>query len=232
MKGYRPGRRGPLAPPVTCEDSTRRHEPEVEGTSRPVSRVLSSPRAVTDGHPSGTTVAGGLVRSTRRHRAGRPRAPAQDPEGVPLDLAPGGVCRAARVTPGAGGLLPHRFTLAGAAPGGAVPAVCSLWHFPAGHPGSVLPTTLPCGARTFLDGVSPAATVRPTRPASSLRRLRQPQGRGSQLRGRSAVARSTGCPPPRVRGRPRALSCASTTARARATRGPPRRPPDLRLLPR
>ena len=34
-------------------------------------------------------------------RAGRPT----------LDLAPGGVCRAARVTPGAGALLPHRFTL-------------------------------------------------------------------------------------------------------------------------
>ncbi len=28
-----------------------------------------------------------------------------------LDLAPGGVCRATRVTPGAGALLPHRFTL-------------------------------------------------------------------------------------------------------------------------
>src|ERR1700675_3011569 len=28
-----------------------------------------------------------------------------------LDLAPSGVCRAARVTPGAGALLPHRFTL-------------------------------------------------------------------------------------------------------------------------
>src|SRR5581483_5320874 len=32
---------------------------------------------------------------------------------LPLSgLAPGGVCRAARVTPGAGALLPHRFTLA------------------------------------------------------------------------------------------------------------------------
>src|SRR5918995_3773463 len=29
-----------------------------------------------------------------------------------LDLAPGGVCRAAQVTPDAGALLPHRFTLA------------------------------------------------------------------------------------------------------------------------
>src|SRR5215211_15702 len=27
-----------------------------------------------------------------------------------------------------------------------VPAVCFLWHFPAGHPGWALPTTLPCGA--------------------------------------------------------------------------------------
>jgi len=29
-------------------------------------------------------------------------------------------------------------------------AVCSLWHFPWGHPRSALPTILPCGARTFL----------------------------------------------------------------------------------
>ena len=29
-------------------------------------------------------------------------------------------------------------------------AVCFLWHCPWGHPRSVLPTTLPCGARTFL----------------------------------------------------------------------------------
>src|SRR5689334_20926709 len=35
---------------------------------------------------------------------------------LPLSgLAPGGVCRAARVTPGAGALLPHRFTLTCAA---------------------------------------------------------------------------------------------------------------------
>jgi len=31
-------------------------------------------------------------------------------------------------------------------------AVCSLWHCPAGHPGSPLATTLPFGVRTFLDG--------------------------------------------------------------------------------
>ena len=46
-------------------------------------------------------------------------------------------------------------------------AVCSLWHCPAGHPGSLLTTTLLCGARTFLGGgVSPAdATAQPTRPS-------------------------------------------------------------------
>jgi extracellular elastinolytic metalloproteinase len=43
-------------------------------------------------------------------------------------------------------------------------AVCSLWHCPAGRPGSVLPTTLPCGARTFLGG----ATKVPTRPSGRL----------------------------------------------------------------
>jgi len=42
-------------------------------------------------------------------------------------------------------------------------AVCFLWHYPAGHPGSALPTTLPCGARTFLTGARP----RRDRPADS-----------------------------------------------------------------
>jgi hypothetical protein len=32
-------------------------------------------------------------------------------------------------------------------------AVCSLWHFPAGRPDWVLPSTLPCGVRTFLGRV-------------------------------------------------------------------------------
>ena len=45
-------------------------------------------------------------------------------------------------------------------------AVCFLWHCPAGHPGSALPTTLPCGARTFLTGLPPGATARPTHPCS------------------------------------------------------------------
>ena len=62
-------------------------------------------RSRTGDHPSRTTVADGLVRSTRElGRAALERSL--------YDLAPGGVCRAARVTPGAGGLLHRRFTLA------------------------------------------------------------------------------------------------------------------------
>jgi len=38
-------------------------------------------------------------------------------------------------------------------------AVCSLWHFPAGHPGWVLPTTLLCGVRTFLDDAFSATAI-------------------------------------------------------------------------
>ena len=72
-----------------------------------------------------------------------------------LGLAPGGVCRAARVTPDAGALLPHRFTLTCAAGRPAAPsAVCSLWHFPAGRPDWPLASTLPCGVPTFLDPVT------------------------------------------------------------------------------
>ncbi len=91
-------------------------------------------------HPSWTTVAGGLTRPTRRlGRAALGR--------LLCGLAPDGVCLAAAVTCGAGGLLPHPFTLASGMP----EAVCSLWHFPAGHPGWPLATVLLCGARTFLD---------------------------------------------------------------------------------
>lgn len=56
-----------------------------------------------------------------------------------------------------GGLLHHPFTLTGTG----VPAVCSLWHCLADRSGWVLPTALPCGARTFLGAGDPA-----TRPSS------------------------------------------------------------------
>ena len=39
-------------------------------------------------------------------------------------------------------------------------AVCFLWHCPAGRPGWLLATTLPCGARTFLgESGSPVTRV-------------------------------------------------------------------------
>src|SRR5580700_406244 len=118
-----------------------------------------------DGHPSGTAVAGSLVRSTREHRAGRPQ---------PLAQAPRPGRRAALVTllrvgftepPGSLRALVVSYTtvsplpLAGPKPGPG--AVCSLWHCPAGHPGSALPTTLPCGARTFLTGPCQHGPARP-----------------------------------------------------------------------
>ena len=45
-------------------------------------------------------------------------------------------------------------------------AVCFLWHFPSGHPAWALPSTLPCGARTFLTLMG--AATRPTCQSSLL----------------------------------------------------------------
>ena len=65
--------------------------------SRPVSGILSTPEAPVAIHLCG------LPEGAGDRRTGRP---------CPLlGLAPGGVCRAARVAPDAGALLPHRFTL-------------------------------------------------------------------------------------------------------------------------
>ena len=66
-------------------------------------------------------------------------------------LAPGGVCIAPVVTDGTGELLPHPFTLTWC--NGSKPshqAVSFLLHFPSRHRDWVLPSTLSCGARTFL----------------------------------------------------------------------------------
>jgi hypothetical protein len=75
--------------------------------------------------------------------------------------------------------LHHRFTLTGSGCPG--PAVCFLWHCPAGHPGWALPTTLPYGARTFLGGSG--LVTRPTRPPGRLIRAT------SVASGRLAVVR-------------------------------------------
>ena len=164
-------------------------------------------------HPSGTTVAGGLVRSTRelgraaleRSREGR------SPRHL-LDLAPGGVYRAVPVTRNAGGLLHHRFTLTAAAEAAA--AVCSLWHCPAGHPGWVLPTTSPCGARTFLDG-----SPRRGRPADSSAECRRPGSRQARPAGARVSTGSTSRGQSSKRTRAGATSAsASRTCTSRAER--------------
>src|SRR5690242_1348929 len=133
----------------------------------------------------------------------------------PCDLAPGGVYRAARITPGAGGLLHHRFTLT---PGPAETwpgAVCSLWHCPAGRPGSVLPTTLPCGARTFLTRPCTHGPARPPgrlalptkdrrlRPTGNVLRSRGPgTGRGCHQRPAVPEGRRPPLPAPDPRAAP------------------------------
>src|SRR5215470_5719345 len=109
------------------------------------------PLARADGHPSGTAVADSLVRSTREHRAGRPRALAQETRSVER----GSLLTLLRVgftePPGSLRALVVSYTTVSPLPPDKPGAVCFLWHCPAGRPGSVLPTTLPCGARTFLD---------------------------------------------------------------------------------
>jgi hypothetical protein len=89
-------------------------------------------------------------------------------QSILLDLAPGGVYLAAPVTRNAGGLLHRRFTLTGAR----APAVCFLWHCPAGHPGLPLTTTLPCGARTFLGEIRRSRRGRPVGSSAAHRMLR------------------------------------------------------------
>ena len=103
-----------------------------------------------------------------------------------------------------GGLLHHRFTLTRAA---RPAAVCSLWHCLADHSGWVLPTALPCGARTFLGACGEPRATRPSsRPirASSYRRRRRRclspsrpsrrcAGRGGNRSGSRRRAGESGC---------------------------------------
>ena len=131
-------------------------------TSRPVSRVLSCAEA--HGRPS---ISGCRYRQPPAvypgARAGRPSCRGSRSLS---DLAPGGVCRAARVTPGAGGLLHRRFTLTAVGRSrrrrsvlcGTVPRVT---------PGGCYPP--PCPVEPGLSSAdvsaeTPDATVRPARP--------------------------------------------------------------------
>ena len=83
-------------------------------------------------------------------------------------------------------------------------AVCSLWHFPAGRPDWVLPSTLPCGVRTFLGRVTLRARTRP--PGRLATATIVTCGRGADVRpiSRFHGTRRVGgrpCDPARRRGR-------------------------------
>ena len=104
-------------------DPPYRKPPRVRGFSfsRPVSRILSR-----------VTI----------HLCGYP-APRRAASSEPVHLAPDGVWRAGRVATSAGGLLPHRFTLAVSVSGDALPAVCSLCHFPSAFAASLTGASCP-----------------------------------------------------------------------------------------
>lgn len=145
-----------------------------------------------DGHPSRAAVADSLVRSTRglgRAALGRPRRGIVMP---PLDLAPGGVYLALRVTSEAGGLLHHRFTLTGGrslrrfafcgtvprvTPGGCYPPPCPVE--PGRSSGGSLPIPTRPSGRLVRRGDH--ATRRGTGPAS---RHRSPENAHVPLRRR------------------------------------------------
>ncbi len=127
-----------------------------------VSRGPCGPRG--GGHPSRTGVAAGLVRSTRglgRAALDRPRRATV--RRLLLTLLQVGFTEPSE-SPRT--LVVSYTTVSPLPDASRPPAVCFLWHCPAGHPGWALPTTLPCGARTFLGGApeDPDATARPARP--------------------------------------------------------------------
>jgi hypothetical protein len=143
------------------------------GVSRPVGRVLCLALPRGGGHPSRTAVAGSLVRSTREHRAGSPQTLAQAlaEAGALLTLLQVGFTKQSQSP----ATLVVSYTTVSPLPSGqGRRAVCFLWHCPAGHPGSTLSTTLPCGARTFLTG--PRG---PARPPGRLTHTENTAGKGA-----------------------------------------------------
>ena len=95
---------------------------------RPVSRVLSAPVVVRDGHSSGTRLAARLTRPTRTTErecsCALPALPSL------FGLAPGGVYRAAPVARGAVRSCRPVSPLPAGCLAALARAVCFLWHFP------------------------------------------------------------------------------------------------------
>lgn len=100
---------------------------------------VCKPDSVVDGHPSRHDVTVTLMRPTRDHGAGSP-VPAWPCSGWGLPSRRRYRRRWWSLTP------PFHPCLCPLGPS----AVCSLLHFPSGHPAWKLSSTLPCGVRTFL----------------------------------------------------------------------------------
>ena len=167
-----------------CGTSRRSPQPLAKYAKMPEWACKPDPvRASTRGdHSSRPGVAAGLQRPTRGlGRATLPPAP-RGPGSAPLfGLAPGGVCRAS-LSPGCWCALTapfHPYRAASRRPGGMF-----LWHCPRGHPRWALPSTPPCGVRTFLPRplAEPPATTRPTPAASCYHRSRRGASRAGARR--------------------------------------------------
>ena len=145
---------GPTSSPTTASSRGTPFPP-----NRPERRSLVAASAVRDGEPvcrRDSVVRSSPTERVAIHLSGLPGDIGRADRPT-LDLAPGGVYRAARVAPGAGALLPHRCTLAcdglRTVVFGCPSAVCFLWHFPSSRLDWPLASTLPCGVPTFLDRV-------------------------------------------------------------------------------
>ena len=125
--------------------------PGARRRSRPVSRVLfPGPKAGTAAISLGRQLpdaSSDLTRSTLPE--GIPDEPSlsRKEKAEPIRSCSGWGLPGFPGHPGNGELLPRHFTLT---PNLAAGAVSFLWHFPSRRRDSVLRSTLPCGARTFL----------------------------------------------------------------------------------
>ena len=151
-------------------------------TSRPVSRVLFRRSRDRRWRPSISACRCRQAPAVHpQARAGRPRTPAQND----LRRSFSTLLRVGFTEPSRSpGMLVVSYTTVSPSPTGRTrSAVCSLWHCPAGHPGSLLATTLPCGARTFLGDTG--------------RVVRRPRSRGRRDRpvGSSAASAEPTHPP-------------------------------------
>ena len=106
-----------MNPVSRLAEARTRSESKEKTQTGSISRILFLPKEATV-IPLGRPLLAGSSDLTRGSAAGH--------RTLLFGLAPGGVCRASRVTPGPGELLPHRFTFAGTE----APAVYFLWHFP------------------------------------------------------------------------------------------------------